>query len=285
MHINNKQMNKPEKPASLNQRYLPGFSFAVFVSLILMMLGLVQSANADYQIGSDDSLQIKVYGYDDLTIEPRVSGSGRITFPLIGEISVAGLTTFDVEQKIARLLASGSFIKNPHVTVTILDNQGQLVSVLGQVNKPGRYPLQTSSNLIDMIAMAGGINEAGDDRAIITSRVDGKLFKKEINLRDALELPGEGPVLKVEKGDILFIPKAPVFYIYGQVQKPGAYRLDPNMSVAQAISLAGGLTLRGTLRGTVIERRNKDGKQDTIDVELTDPVYKEDVVVVDERWF
>ncbi len=280
MHI-----NKPEQPASANSRYLSGKRCVVMVSLLLVMLGLAQTASADYPIGSDDSLQIKVYGYDDLTNEPRVSGSGRITFPLIGEISVAGLSTFEAEQKIAELLASGGFIKNPQVTVTVLDNQSQLVSVLGQVNKPGRYPLQTSSTLIDMIALAGGINEAGGDQVIITTLVDGKLSKREINLRDALELPGDGPALKVEKGDILYIPKAPVFYIYGQVQKPGAYRLDPNMSVAQAISLAGGLSLRGTLRGTVIERRNKEGNQDSIDVELTDPVNKEDVVVVDERWF
>ena len=253
--------------------------------IIVMMLGIGRTASADYQIGPDDVLQIKVYGYDDLDNESKVSESGRITFPLIGEITVGGLTTFDAEKKIAAALVGGNFIRNPQVTVSVLEYQGQLVSVLGQVNKPGRYPLKSASTLVDLIAMAGGINENGDERVIVTSRIDGKFSKREVNLREALEFADQSPPLTVAKGDVVYIPKAPVFYIYGEVQKPGAYRLEPKVSVAQAISLGGGLTPRGSLRGIDIERRNADGNHETLDAELTDPVKKDDIVVVDERWF
>lgn len=280
MHI-----NRSEISVSANRHDMPVKGFFVSVGLLLMVLGVGSTARADYQIGPDDILQIRVYGYDDLDSEPKVSASGRITFPLIGELMVSGLTTFDLEQKIARLLSDGSFIQNPNVTVGVLENQGQLVSVLGQVNKPGRYPLQTSSTLVDLIAMAGGINDKGDERVIVTSRVDGALTKKEINLRGLLESSEANPSFTVVKGDVVYIPRAPVFYIYGEVQKPGAYRVEPDLSVAQAISLGGGITPHGTLRGIEIERKNKTGHPETIDAELIDRVYQDDVVFVDERLF
>ena len=278
------RIKKPSRALAF-YRFWPLTKFFALVGMIVMMLGIGRTASADYQIGPDDVLQIKVYGYDDLDSESKVSESGRITFPLIGEITVGGLTTFGVEKKIADALVGGNFIKNPQVTVSVMEYQGQLVSVLGQVKKPGRYPLKSASTLIDLIAMAGGINENGDDRVIVTSRIDGKLSKREVNLREALELSDQSSPLTVAQGDIVYIPKAPVFYIYGEVQKAGAYRLEPKISVAQAISLGGGLTPRGSLRGIVIERRNSDGKHETLDAELSDPVKKDDIVVVDERWF
>lgn len=276
---------RKESPALNRYIFLKQTRFIVIACLLFMIFSAMRTANADYQIGADDTLQIKVYGYEDLTSEPKVSESGRITFPLLGTITVGGLTPVETENKIARLLKSGSFIHSPHVTVTVIDYQSQLVSVLGQVNKPGRYPLQSSGTLIELIAMAGGINDQGDERVIVSSATAGKRVNKEINLHDALNLSGTDFELTVTGGDVLYIPKAPVFYIHGEVHKPGVYRLGPNMSVSQAISAGGGLTPRGSLRGTVVERRNIDGHIETIDVELTDPVYTNDVVVVDERLF
>ena len=252
---------------------------------MFLAFGLSGTATAEFVIGADDVLQIKVYGYEDLTVETRVSSTGRITYPLIGEVEVSGQSTFEAERKIGQLLASGGFIKYPQVTISVLEFKSQQVSVLGQVNKPGLYPLESGSTLVDVIAMAGGINSSGDNRAVITRQTDGKGVKQEVDLQQTLELPENNKLFPVEKGDVIYIPKAPVFYIQGEVQRPGSYRLEPKMTVAQTLSLGGGLTVRGTLNGVVVQRRGQDGKPKTVDVELTDLVLKDDVVVFDERLF
>ena len=258
---------------------------AILVLLLLMVIAFAGKAKADYVIGADDALQIKVYGYDDLATEARVSGDGRITFPLVGEVYLNGQSTFEAEKKIAQLLTDGGFIRDPQVTVTVLEYKSQQVSVLGQVNTPGLYSIGSQSTLVDVVAMAGGISQLGDDRVIVTRYKDGKAVKQEVDLRVALEFPENSKLFAVEKGDVVYIPKAPMFYIQGEVQHPGVYRLEPKITVAQALSIGGGLTLRGTLRGIVIERSDPDGNHKTLDVELTDAVLKDDVVVFEERLF
>ncbi|NOT86345.1 MAG: polysaccharide export protein EpsE [Methylococcaceae bacterium] len=253
--------------------------------LALLFLGFIKGANAEYVIGSDDALAIKVYGYEDLSTETRVSDNGLMVFPLIGEIKIGGKSTLEAGRMIAQLLGSGGFIKNAQVTVVVLDYKSQQVSVLGQVNKPGQYTLDVPRTLIDVVAMAGGINPFGEDRVIITRHVNGKTVKEEIDLRKILEFPETSKVVAIEKGDIVYIPKAPMFYIQGEVQKPGSFRLEPNMTIAQAVSVGGGLTPRGTLNGIEVARQNPKGAAKTLAVRLTDPVLKDDVIVVDERLF
>jgi polysaccharide export outer membrane protein len=246
------------------------------------MTGIVR---AEYLIGTDDVLQIKVYGYDDLATSTRVSENGRIVFPLIGEIEVGGQTEFEAARKITQLLAKGGFIQNANVTVTVFEYKNQQVSVLGQVKAPGIYILKSKNTLIEMIAMAGGLAELGDDRVIITRLANGIPVKQEVNLRTTLESPEHGQTILIQRGDIIYVPKAPMFYIYGEVQRAGSFRLEPNMTVAQAVSLGGGLTPRGTLRGIMIKRRDANGISQEIEVELSDKVLKDDVVVIDERLF
>lgn len=254
-------------------------------TILLMIFCSVRTVHAEYLIGIDDSLQVKVYGYEDLTTSAHVSENGRIVFPLIGEIEVAGQSEFEAARKITQLLGKGGFIQDANVTVTVLEYKNQQVSVLGQVKLPGIYVLKSKSTLIDVIAMAGGISEFGDNRVIITRLIDGKSVKQDIDLRTALESPEHSPPIVVKKGDVVYIPKAPVFYIYGEVLRSGGFRLEPNMTVAQAVSLGGGLTPRGTLRGLVIDRHDANGVSKTIEVELSDKVLKDDVIVVDERLF
>jgi polysaccharide biosynthesis/export protein len=255
------------------------------IGFLCMFVFFMQLANAEYVIGTDDALSIKVYGYEDLTTETRVSDNGLIVFPLIGEVKIGGKSTLEAGRMIAHQLGNGGFIKGAQVTVVVLDYKSQQVSVLGQVNRPGQYALEYPSNLVDVIAMAGGINSLGEDRVIITRHANNKTIKEEIDLRKTLEFPETSKVVPIEKGDIVYVPKAPMFYIHGEVQKPGSYRLEPNMTVAQALSVGGGITPRGTLRGIVIERHDQKGMAKSIATELTDPVLKDDVVVVDERLF
>lgn len=263
----------------LTNRYLQ----MLFVPLIFFCI--TQAVRAEYLIGTDDVLQIKVYGYDDLETSARVSENGRIIFPLIGEVEVTGQSEFDVARKITKLLAQGGYIQNASVSVTIFEYKNQQISVLGQIKAPGVYTLKSKVTLVDMIAMAGGLAELADNRVVITRHVDGNVIKKEVDLRAILESSEQSQTIFIERGDTIYVPKAAMFYIYGEVRNAGSFRLEPDMTVAQAVSLGGGLTPRGTLRGIVINRRDANGVPTEVEVDLSDRVLKDDVIVVDERLF
>lgn len=259
--------------------------------ILLLLLPIQQNIAASIigpgTVGPDDVLRISVYGYEDLKTETRVSADGRITFPLIGEVAAGGKTSIELEEAIAVRLINGGFIHDAHVNVNILEHVSQQVSVLGYVNKPGRYPLDSGSSIVDLIAMAGGIQELGDTRVFVTRTVDGKSQKQELNLRVYMEDTRINvPPFKMQQGDMVYVPKAAMFYIYGEVQHPGGYRLvEPETSVVKALSIGGGLTLRGTENGIVVKRKKENGYLQEIDVELSDVILKDDVVYVDERWF
>lgn len=255
--------------------------------LLLMTLLLlpVQQSSAAYNIGPDDVLRISVYGYEDLKTESRVSADGRITFPLIGEVVASGKSGMELEEAIAVRLIDGGFIHDAQVSVTVVEHVSQQVSVLGYVNKPGRYPLDSDSSIVDLIAMAEGIHEMGDHKVVVTRTVDGKPQKYELNLRDYLENAESMTPFKMQQGDQVYVPKASLFYIYGEVQHPGGYRVDPEISVVKALSIGGGLTLRGTENGIVIKRKDESGALLETDAKLSDTVLKDDVIYVGERWF
>ncbi|MGH8549084.1 MAG: polysaccharide biosynthesis/export family protein, partial [Methylococcales bacterium] len=201
---------------------------AIFWIAFLFMPGNVPAAQ--FNIGPDDILRISVYGYDDFKTETRVSEDGRITFPLIGEVDVSGKSTFQLEKMISTLLSDGHFIQDAQVSVTVMEYNSQRVSVLGEVNAPGRYPLDTAATLVDVIAMAGGIKDTGDEKAVVTRFMEGKAEKKEIDLHEVLDFSGNSEPLEIRQGDLIYIPKAPVFYIYGEVQRPGSYRVERNIT-------------------------------------------------------
>jgi polysaccharide export outer membrane protein len=268
----------------LTNTKLKWFDKRYLLLMVFLLLPIHQSIAA-YNIGPDDVLRISVYGYDDLRTETRVSADGRITFPLIGEVDASGKSSIELEEAIAVRLIKGGFIHDAQVSVSVLNPVSQQVSVLGHVNKPGRYPLDSDSSIVDLIAMAEGIDELGDTKVIVTRTVDGKPRKQELDLRAYLDEGGTVAPFKMQQGDQVYVPKAPMFYIYGEVQHPGSYRVEPGSSVMKALPLGGGLTLRGTENGITIKRKDKSGALKEIDVNLDDAVLKDDVIYVGERWF
>lgn len=237
-------------------------------------------------LGPDDVLRISVYGHEDLRTETRVSADGRITFPLIGEIAVSGKSPIELEEAIAASLIDGGFIHEAQVSVVVVEHVSRNVSVLGYVNRPGRYPLDSTSSLVDLIAMAGGtVNGASDSKIWVTRTEDDKIEKFQLDLKDFLEKPETTSAFKMHQGDVVYVPKSPMFYIYGEIQRPGGYPLEPDLTVVKALTLGGGLTLRGTERSLHIKRKNEYGVLQEIDVDLVTPVLKDDVIYVSERWF
>ena len=153
---------------------------------LLSVSGLVahaQDSKSDYPLGAGDTIKVQVFQNPDLTIETRVSESGIITYPLIGTVPLGGLSVAEAEKKIADALQSGGFIQKPQVNIALLQIRGNQVSVLGQVARPGRFPLETvNTRLSDMLANAGGATAAGDDVVVINGVRDGKVFRKEIDI-------------------------------------------------------------------------------------------------------
>ena len=179
----------------------------------------------------------------------------------------------------------GGFVKSPQVNLIVTLLQSQQVSVLGQVSRPGRYPVDGRRSVLDMLALAGGIGPDGGDVVTLIRKRDGKVVKNNI---DIVELFRRGDMVEdfdLAGGDVLFVERAPRFYIYGEVQRPGPVRLERQMTVLQALSAGGGLTPRGTERGIRVKRRDASGKIEVLESKQDDLVQVDDVIYVKESIF
>ncbi|GGC04916.1 hypothetical protein GCM10007205_12650 [Oxalicibacterium flavum] len=257
--------------------------FMTLYAFAMLATGIPASAN-DLQLGPGDVLKISVYGNPDLAVETRVNDAGVISYPLVGDVEVGGLTPNAAERKIAGLLESGGFIRQPHVNLIVTQMQSQQLSVLGQVNKPGRIPVDGKRSLTDILAMAGGLNPDADDRVTLVRTKDGQTVRERFNLADIMR--GDGAVNpELRPGDVVYVDRAPRFYIYGEVQRPGSYRLEEGMDVLQALSVGGGLSPRGTERGISVKRRDEQGVMQIMEVKQDDRVQVNDVIYVKESFF
>jgi polysaccharide export outer membrane protein len=257
----------------------------VLVICSLLIAVPAWSADSDYRMGVGDVLRITVYGQPDLATESRVGESGGITFPLIGEVKLVGVTPAQGENEIATRLRQGGFVLKPFVTLNVVQYRGQQVSVLGRVNRPGKHNLERVSRVTDALALAGGIAPDGADTITLIRKRDGKTEHRDIDVVALFKPEGQAANELVQDGDIINVSRQPTFYIYGEVQRPGAFRLEQNMNVVQALSLGGGVTPRGTQRGMRILRRGDDGKMRELEAKLADAVQKDDVIYVKESLF
>lgn len=241
---------------------------------------------ADYGLGPGDVVKITVFQNPDLTTETRVSEAGTVTFPLVGQIGAAGQSTAQLERAIAQKLRDGGFVNRPQVNAVVLQFRALQVSVLGQVNKPGRYPLEQSKNrLTEVVALAGGVTPLAADLVTLVTTDNGKEKKITVDLPELLRSGDLSRDAVIKNGDIIFVDRYPVFYIYGEVQRPGQYRLERGMTVMQALAVGGGLTLRGTERGLRISRRDRTGAVAAQDAKPEEAVLADDVIFVRESMF
>lgn len=247
----------------------------------------ITDGHANETLGEGDVVRISVFQNPDLTTEARISDRGAINFPLIGEVAIGGLTPADAAARIAQQLSRGKFVVKPQVNLSVVEVRSRQVAVLGQVGKPGRYPLDgVGDKLTDVLALAGGITPGGDDNVVVMLNRNGKASRTLIDVPAMYRTGDMSRNVRLENGDVIYVERAPQFYVYGEVQRAGSYRLEPDMTVMQAISVGGGLTARGTLRGLEIQRRMPDGQTHELNpVRLTDLVEPNDVILVRERLF
>lgn len=260
--------------------------------LILSLFGICTTSfaqtpvDSEYRLGAGDSIRILVFQNPELTLESRIAENGVISYPLLGSVNLGGKTLAEAERQIASALADGGFVIKPQVTISLAQIRSSQISILGQITRPGRYPLETANlKVSDMIAIAGGPSATGADTVILSGTRDGKPFKREIDVPQALlGLDGQEDLV-VQGGDVLFVNRAPMFYVYGEAQRPGSYRLERNMTVQQALATAGGISQRGMEYWLKLNRKQADGSIVQLSPERYDLVQPDDVIYVRESPF
>ena len=251
---------------------------------------------ADYIVGAQDVLTITCYDQADLSGKFTVETDGTFSYPLIGRVKVGGLTLRQVESEVKTRLVGDGYFRNPQITVSVDTYKSQKVFVVGEVRTPGTYALSGDMNLVEALARAGSTLPTASGEAIVVhpeagQTPSGPTLPTEdsdnvvrIDLRD-LQNGAFSQNALLRDGDTIFVPRAESVYVFGHVKNPGAYAMQQrNTTVLQALSLAGGVTDRGTTSRIKIVRI-VNGEKREVKVKLTDLVLSGDTVMVAERFF
>jgi polysaccharide export outer membrane protein len=247
-------------------------------------------AQADYAVGPQDVLVITVFGEAELSGKYTVEQDGTFTFPQIGRVKGGGLTLRALEAELKKQLADG-YLRNPQVAVSIETYRSQRILILGEVRSPGEFQLSGEMTLMAALARAGSTTPSAGHEALVVraprrTQKAGEDVEPEIMRIDLTELQAGNMALNIQlmDGDTVNVPKAQSVFVSGQVKSSGAYGVEPGMNVLQVLSLAGGLTDRGS-DGRIKILRMVDGKQKEIKAKLTDIVQPGDTIIVPERFF
>ncbi len=261
---------------------------ALFV-IVLAAAGVANMASAQSSaaLAPGDVLKITVYGNPDLTTVTRISPSGTITFPLIGQVGVGGATVATAEQSIADRLRRGGFVGNAAVSIFVQERSTTMtssVTLLGQVERSGTYSLDLESgqgvgSLVALLAKAGGVTEKAADYCYLIRTENGQSRKQRVDLVDLLRNGNINANLPLSNADIVLVPEMDVFYIYGEAQRPGRYKLERDMTVMQGLSVASGMTPRGSAKGIVLNRQDGSAMK-SLPASLDDRLQPNDVVYV-----
>lgn len=243
-------------------------------------------------LGVGDQIAITVFGQPDLSAEVTVGETGFIMVPLVGTLNVLNLSAAQLETLVARRLKEGGYLKNPGVSAQIRQLRSQQVSVMGEVQRPGRYPLQGRMTVLEALATAGGLTQRADRQVVLLRKSDtpasADLGARE-EIRIQLDTTGGGLRGQIDAAlkndDVVFVGVQKQFYVLGEVRRPGAYPMEPGMNVMKALSIGGGITERGSSRRIKIHRTDDQKVSREQPATLTTPVEPDDVIHVDERLF
>lgn len=249
------------------------------VFLIIALLAVSPPARAEvvpltpstYRIGPNDVIRVQVFGEDDLSVERKVGGDGKIDYPLLGTISVEGRTVEELQKMLVSELTSG-YLRHPRVTVSIARHRNFYVG--GEVKSPGGFPYEEGLTIQKALAMAGGVTPKSDRMGITVTRQAGHTLESKIVDLDAVVLPD----------DLIVVPEVQKFYVNGEVRKPGDYSYKRGLTIHKAITMAGGFTDKAATRSTKV-LRVINGKEQTLEVPLDSVVLPDDIIVVPQRFF
>lgn len=237
-------------------------------------------------VGPGDTLLITVVGQSNLETRVTVDADGAIAAPLLGTIRVGGQTPSAIGRQIERGLRGKGLLNDPQVSIEVITVRSRVVSVLGQVARPGRYAIDNNLSLLEVVAMAGGALPDAADTAVLMRRGDGGQQRIDMFVGNRQSPTRVVQDTELQPGDVVFLPQAPRFYIYGEVRGPGAYPVEQGLTVMRALSLAGGLTERASESRIDLNRTDVvTGDIARQRVKLGDKVQPGDVLHVDERLF
>jgi polysaccharide export outer membrane protein len=248
--------------------------------------------SSDYVVGAQDLLKITVFDEPAMSGSYRVDTDGSFQYPMLGRVTVGGMRVREVEQLLKAKLEDG-YIKRAQVAVDVEQLRTRSIYVVGEVRAPGKYPMTVQMSLVEALAAAGstlpGANsevmilrprEAGNTQALTPAQVDQSNVTR-VNLAD-LQLGRLSQNVALAEGDTIFVPKAEKFFVTGQIRSPGAYTYERGLTVLQAISLAGGLTEKGSNRRIKVIRAVK-GKKTQQGIDLADAIQPGDTLVIPQR--
>ena len=248
------------------------------LSLILFAQNPQQNAVQDYRIGRDDLIEITVFEVPELGVTTRVSASGIVTLPLAGAINVTGHTPEELARIIEDELRK-NFLKDPHVTVLVREYGSQPVSVLGAVKAPGIYQIKGQKFLLDMLALAQGLDAtAGTTIQVMrrhtsegtTAAQNGNTETIAIGVEDLFQNGKTGLNIPIYAGDVINVLSAQSIFVVGEVTRPGEFTLKfgKPVTVAQAVALGGGFTKDAKKSLGTIIRYHKDGTKEEVPVNV-----------------
>jgi polysaccharide export outer membrane protein len=269
--------------------------------LVLYLTGLTGPvwSQEDYRLGPEDEIEIRVWNHDDLTRRMRVGLKGTITYPFVGEVRAQGLTNQELQKELERGLGP-KYIVDPIVTINVLEYKSQKFFVVGNVQKPGTYPLTKPIKVTEGISLAGGLSGSGGKPvsgavAIIVRAPPGEKpdqprlpdkipASQKVTVSLSAALAGDSKHnLEIKNGDTIYVPNL-TFYVSGEVKRPGRYHYEENMTVLMAVATAEGLTDKASSRGIYIVREQEGEKQKT-KVKMNDHIRPGDTIVIPESLF
>ena len=271
-------------------------SLLIAVVFLLAQNGAGSATVNDYIVGPHDVLEIIVHGQESISA-PRaaVDSDGTISFPELGRVSVAGKSPRQIEEQLKKALIDKQILTKVSMTVTVKEFRSQNIHVMGAVRTQGVYAIKGGSSMLaTAIAEAGGLaDNAGSYVIVVRGQRGGsdavpkiaevKDDQKVVIQRTDIEQARPSSRIALHNGDTIFVPKVDVFYVNGQVKTPGEYVLRPDMTVAMAITLAGGYNDRARKSPEI--HRLVDGKLVKRDVKESEPVRAGDTVHVPARWW
>jgi polysaccharide biosynthesis/export protein len=256
---------------------------------------VVVSPEEDYRIGSNDLIEVFVLKAPELSRAYKVNADGTIEMPFLGKVNAQNKTS----QELAKIIANGlrgEYLIDPQVAVMV-KQVNRPFFVQGAVRQPGVYQIEGRPSLLELITIAGGLNENYGTSAFIIHKVrseeadsppTGSPKNDSANLQSDSKLSAQGPAryqlkkaninallqgqfeqnVTIEPGDILHIPSSDVFFVAGEVNGPGSFPLKEGTTVRQAISLARGTSPKAALGRSIIFREDQTGKKQEIPVDV-----------------
>jgi polysaccharide export outer membrane protein len=230
----------------------------------------------DVLLGPGDLLQVSVFEAPDLNAKVRVSARGHVTLPLLGQLTVKGLSAREAEVRIEELYRS-TYLKDPHVTVFVEEHFSQRVTLIGQFKNPGTHDYPAKQRLLDVMALGGGLSDTAG-RTLQVRRTGATPEESGTILVDLDQLIREGRTelnIEINGGDVVFVPEAGMFFVDGAVRRPGAFPIRQSTILLEAIAMAGGLAAYADTDTVLLVRHLGGGKRQVLELDLDDAAVQD----------